>query len=389
MLLKELALTNFRSYEQMNIEFPPGLVLLHGSNAQGKSNLLEAVCYLALARSPRTRSDGEVVNWLAKSQPQPFVRIWGRVQKGERLQELEVRILGAPGEVEGSMSWRKRIAVDGVPGPVAALLGNLRLVLFRPQDLELVDGGPSLRRRYMDMVLCQLDLSYYRSLRGYNRVLYRRNHLLRQLRGRSSGQESMDFWDQKLAEQGAFLMERRRWALWRIDDLLGGIHSTLTGDGQQLNLHYQPSLRVCKDEVEAGPGLKETTDYFMEELRELREKEVRQGVTLVGPHRDDFGFTVGDVDLRLYGSRGQQRMAALSLKMAELELVREETGERPLLLLDDVMSELDPQRRCDLGAMVRSQKQAILTTTDLTHCPAELVEGASVFLVENSQVIPQ
>ncbi len=389
MLLRELALTNFRNYVRLNIEFPPGLILLHGGNAQGKSNLLEAICYLALARSPRARSDGEVVNWLAKSQPQPFARMWGRIQKGEQFQELEVKVLGAPGGIETPGSWRKQIAVDGVMGPAATLLGKLRLVLFRPQDLELVDGGPSLRRRYMDMVLCQLDPSYYRSLRGYNRVLFRRNHLLRQLRGRPSGRDSLAFWDQKLTEQGAYLMERRRWALCRINDLVGGIHATLTGDGEQLHLHYQPSLQVFKAESEADLGLEDVVNSFLDKLNELREEEIRHGVTLVGPHRDDFGFTTDGADLRLYGSRGQQRMAALSLKLAELGLVQAETGERPLLLLDDVMSELDPRRRCDLGTIVRSQEQAILTTTDLTYCPDGMARDATVFLVENSQIIPQ
>ncbi len=400
MRLKHLTLMNFRNYSRLQLAFPKPLTLLQGENAQGKSNLLEAIYMLATSRSPRAGSDRELINWLAEEDVQPYARIDAEVERADRTERIEITILRNNQGANGP-AIRKQIRINGVNRRAMDLLGHLNVVLFVPQDVDLVAGSPSVRRRYLDITLCQINRKYCRALSQYNRVVVQRSHLLRQIRERGGSPEQLGYWNDALTEHGAEIIAWRRTSLSLLDQLARAVHHDLTGGGERLQLRYTPSLTI----PDAQPGspdappepdsadVQAILDIFQARLSEIRQQEILQGVCLVGPHRDDLRFFVNDRDLNTYGSRGQQRTAALSLKMAEMRLMRLATGEHPVLLLDDVMSELDIPRRRYLLQTVDSAQQAILTTTDFRLFPQsflsaierlQVVEGRIQHLPQNS-----
>ena len=397
MYLESLSLTNFRNYVRLELELPPHGIVLKGANAQGKTNLLEAIYYLAMASSPLADADRQLVNWLAAEDTLPHARVVGRVVKGEIKTLIEITLMQANNGTNGSL--RKGIRVNGVSRRVAELVGQLNVVLFLPQDISLVDGSPGRRRRYLNAMLCQTDPRYYRALQKYGQVVYQRNHLLKRLRDRRQDPEQLAFWNQQMTENGAYLIERRRWLIGRLNEIIADIHPALTGGDEHLRLDYRPGLDLAASGDENGQlalglheasqgeiGIPDIQQAFTEALRFMRGREIARGISLVGPHRDDLRFVVNGVDMGIYGSRGQQRTLALTVKLGEVEWLRQETGEMPVLLLDDVLSELDPDRRNYLIETLHRAQQVLVTATDIHGFPPEFLERATLYEVQGGRL---
>jgi DNA replication and repair protein RecF len=353
-------------------------MVLLGDNAQGKTNLLEAIYYLATSRSPYTSTDRELVNWLSLDQePLPYTRLVGRVVRGDNSVLVEITVSQ---QAENGSRYQKQVRLNGVNKRAMDLLGHLNVVLFVPEDVNLVSGSPSLRRRYLDVMLCQIDSHYCRTLAGFNQIVTQRNALLRDMGERGGDPAQLVFWNERLVEHGAHLITRRREAIDALDKLAQGIHGQLTDGAEHLHLRYVPSVdlgeprRVTVAEIQAA---------YQAQLQGLRQRETACGMTLAGPHRDEMRFMIEDIDAGVYGSRGQQRTAVLALKLAEVELMHQETGSYPVLLLDDVLSELDTHRRQFLLQRVADgQQQAIITTTDLQALPPVFLQGCRLWRVE-------
>jgi DNA replication and repair protein RecF len=380
MRVTRLTLHNFRNYVRLDLALPPGVSVLVGDNAQGKTNLLEAIYYLATTRSPHAGSDREVVNWLtAEQEPLPYARLVGQVLRGANELAIEITLTQ---QANNGARYRKQIRLNGVAKRAMDLLGQLNVVLFLPEDIALVSGSPSGRRRYLDATLCQIDPVYCRSLARYNRIVTQRNALLRDLRERGGDHAQLGYWDEQLVEHGTTLVSRRWQAVVALDELARGVHDEITGKGEQLRLRYESSV-----EVEDSAGRDTVSTRFHDQLQALRRREVAAGMTLVGPHRDEMRFVVDGIDAGVYGSRGQQRTAALALKMAEVEMMRTETGEHPVLLLDDVLSELDEHRRGFLlHSLENGTEQAIITTTDLQALPDSFLQVCHLWRVRMGQL---
>lgn len=376
MRLTHLALHNFRNYVRLDLDLRSGVTVLLGDNAQGKTNLLEAIYYLATSRSPQAGADRELVNWLATEQePLPYARLVGRVARdaGEMAIEITLTQQGNNGT-----RYRKQIRLNGVAKRAMDLLGQLNVVLFVPEDIALVFGSPSRRRRYLDATLCQIDPPYCRALSRYNQIVTQRNALLRDLRERGGDPAQLTFWNERLVEHGAYLVARRREALAALGKLARAVHNELTDGVEQLHLRYEPSV-----ELDGQASADAIGEAFQAQLQTLCRREIAAGVTLVGPHRDEVRFLINDMDAGVYGSRGQQRTAALALKLAEVDLMQHETGECPVLLLDDVLSELDAHRRSFLlHALDDGPQQAIVTTTDLHVLPGTFLQRCQLWRVE-------
>jgi len=358
---------------------------LHGENAQGKTNLLEAIYYLATSRSPQTVSDRELINWIAdKQDPAPYARLATEVARGARVRQVDIALQKEPVGAHAAQRFRlrKQIRVDQAARRALDLVGQINVVLFRPQDVDLVDGSPGGRRRYLDVTLCQVDSNYCRSLSRYNRVLSERNALLKQWHERRVDPDEMAYWDQQLVRYGVTVVTARRKAVGELGQRAGELHYQLSGGKERLTLIYQPSF---------DPGDEEDTPAlqaaYQAELKRHRADETARGVTLVGPHRDELRFLVnGEIDLGIYGSRGQQRTAVIALKLAEVAWMRQRTGEWPILLLDEVLAELDVHRRNFLLAQVNGIEQTLITTTDPHLFDPAFLDGTWLLQVEGGRV---
>jgi DNA replication and repair protein RecF len=267
----------------------------------------------------------------------------------------------------------KRLRLNGSPKRAVDFVGQVKVVGFSPEDLELIAGSPSLRRRYLDVLLAQVDPRYYRALSRYNKVLVQRNHLLRLIAGRQDDPAQLQFWNDELVTNGAYMTTARQTAVQSLTQQAASVHRELTGGLETLLVIYRQS-------VPTGEG--EVAERFHHALKRCHHRELHQGVSLVGPHRDDLAFLANGVDMHTYGSRGQQRTVALSLKLAEVATVRTMSGEEPILLLDDVMSELDPARRAWLLASIAPGQQVILTATETEHFTPEFLMQAAVYQVK-------
>ena len=380
MYLQHLSLTNFRNYVRLNLDLPASTIVLQGANAQGKTNLLEAIYYLATSRSPHTTTDRQLINWLADEEPLPHARLVAEAVKGDAIHRVEITLLKRSSA--NGVRLQKEIRINGVSRRAMDLLGVINVVLFRPQDVELAAGPPSRRRQYLDATLCQVNPAYCETLRSYNHVLEQRNALLRNLRerARAAGDELV-FWDDRLVADGAQIVATRQAAIAELERLAQPVHRALSGGKETLRLRYVPSfdpthepdaayqMPLAFDEAVGAKELPPLTasqveTAFRAHLRRTQREEIARGMTLLGPHRDDFRFEANGVDLRTYGSRGQQRTAVLALKLAETQFMLQATGHQPILLLDEVMAELDSHRQRHLLQAVDGVQQAVLTTTD-------------------------
>jgi DNA replication and repair protein RecF len=389
--LERISLTNFRNFIQLELVLPMSTVLLVGDNAQGKTNFLEAIYYLATTRSPRAGSERELINWGVQEEELPFARLEGVIHRGEERHRVEMTIAPAGGGRGGS--YRRRIQLDGRALRALDFLGTFNVVLFLPEELSLVGGSPRLRRRYLDATICGLDAAYCRALLRYRRILAHRNRLLRRLRDGRTDPGQLPFWDQKLSQEGVQITLGRERAIRKLNQFLGLVHPRLAGSGVEMSLSYECSVTAGDREGHqmalGGEGEWETgrlEELYHKRLEEERPRELELGATRVGPHRDDFRFSELGIDLGIYGSRGQQRRAVVSMKLAEVELVRQRAGYEPILLLDDVMSELDPEHRGFLAAALQAPGQAIITTTDTGVFPPAFLEQATLLRIENAQI---
>jgi len=378
--LQHLSLFNFRNYTRLDLDLPARTIVLQGANAQGKTNLLEAIYYLATSRSPHTTTDRQLISWLADEEPLPHARLVAEVVKGDTIYRVEITLMKRV--AANGVRLQKEIRINGVSRQAMDLLGVANVVLFRPQDVEVADGPPSRRRQYLDATLCQVNRSYCKVLRDYNHVIEQRNALLRSLRERArAASEELLFWDEKLIADGAQLIVARQAALAELEHLAQPVHRLLSGSTETLRLRYVPNFDPTREpdtahqmamdlDIPAGTGelppltSSQVVSAFRARLRQVQRDEIARGMTLLGPQRDDFRFEANGVDLRTYGSRGQQRTAVLALKLAETQFMLQETGHQPILLLDEVMAELDGYRQRHLLQTVDGVQQAVLTTTD-------------------------
>lgn len=373
MHLNSLSLTNFRNYSRLDLEFPPGVVVLQGENAQGKTNLLEAIHILATTRSPRAGTDRELMNWMAFEDVLPYARIVAKVRRGSGYSQIEM----TASTRENDSGIVKKFKINGAAKRAFDVIGYLTVVLFSPLDIDLIAGSPSERRRFLDIMNSQVDHGYLRSLQQYNRVLAQRNALLRLIREGQANIDQLDYWNEQLVQHGAAIITARRTSVTILDELIGAIHPEITGRQETLRINYISNAATSNDDVSA---------QFHRALRAISQREAAQGVSLVGPHRDDLAYTTNDADTAVYGSRGQQRTAALALKLAETEYIHQKTGEYPVLLLDDVMSELDYRRRRQVVATIKPGQQVIITATDLEDFEPSFLSRVHLYRVKAGSI---
>ncbi len=397
MFVRHLSLTNFRNYARLELELPSSIVVVRGDNAQGKSNLLEAIYLLATSRSPRTTRERELINWDAFKDDLPTCRVVADVERAQGRSKLEIAVMSKPGqEVAGILSpmlsdsraagVQKRIRVNSVVRRAVDLVGQVNVVMFTAEDIDLVAGEPALRRRYLDIANSQVDRNYLLQLQHYSRVLEHRNQLLRMIGEGRAKQDELAFWDDGLVKSGAYIMLERARTVAMLNNLAQEIHPALSGRREDLKLAYLKSI----DKGMPGNGwtLEEIGRDFARALLEVRGREIAQGVSLAGPHRDDVRFLVNGADIAVFGSRGQQRTVALSLRLAECRFMLDRVKDSPALLLDDVMSELDAERRRSLLDAVEGYNQVLVTATHLDDISQRVMEKASLFNVVSGNVEP-
>jgi len=374
LFLSNVSLFDFRNYAELDLALERSATVLFGGNAQGKTNLLEAVALSALTRSPRTQQASELVRF-----GQPAARVTCQVQGDAGPTELEVRV--SMTQLPETTRATKRFSVNGRARPSSDMLGTLRVVLFWPDDLQLIKGPGEGRRRFLNTLLSQLDRSHARELNRYQHLLEQRNALLRAVRDGRQPVGDLDYWTANLALAGAAIMVDRQRRLLEIQPVAAAFHRELTDDQERLDLRYRPAgARIGEAPIEL------VAQQLQAAMADSRDEEIARGQTAVGPQRDDVEVWLDDREARLYASQGQQRTAVLSLKLAELHYLAEATGEQPVLLLDDVMSELDPARRERLLAALEPGPQALITAADLHDLPKSIVDRAAVFRVEGGSV---
>ncbi len=355
-------MVNFRNYPDDAVFLSPGLNIVVGDNAQGKTNLIEAISFAVTGSSPRTPNDGEVVRW-----GQDFTRTEARVSLDGGSGERAVAVGYAPGQ-------KKRLTVDGAPAPsltsYAAGGAGVRVVTFFPDDIRVVKGAPADRREFLDGLLSTLRPSYARAVIEYAKAVQQRNQLLRRIRDGFSSERTLSTWDRKVVELGETVLKGREAAIGPLEEYFGASLRALYGS-EKAEIRYSYSA---------------TLDGYAETLRGAHSADIERGTTSVGPHRDDFGVVLGGVDLTTYGSQGQQRLATLALEFAARDHIRGETGEDPILLFDDVMSELDERRREYLAGYFLDSTQAVITTTNLEYFDEEILERSHVVRISGGAV---
>ena len=363
MRLRRLRLRNHRNYEQLELSPGSGINVFIGPNGQGKTNLLEAVAMLALSSSPRARREVELVGPVG-----PASRIEAEVETGDTRRELVIAL-----EVEAGRA-RRTIEVDGARRRAIDLPGNFRVTLFWPDDLGLVKGGPELRRRFLNQMLVQVEPGYARALAGLRRVLEQRNNLLKRMAsgdgGQNMGQDMLDPWNHELVKVGGEIVDARAKAVRDLEPEAARCHARIAA-GERLEISYE------------GPP-----ENLAEAVNNSLAEDLRRGTTSVGPHRDDLKVMLDGQEARSYASQGQQRTAVVSLKLAEAALIGQRAGERPVLLLDDVLSELDGERRAALLEEVGSGGQVIVTSVEAGPFPPELIAKAMVWTVNSGRIEP-
>lgn len=334
MIIQSIELQNYRNYPQLSLKFHSGINIFYGDNAQGKTNILEAVYLCGTNKSHKGSKDREII---AFGQDEAHIKMYTEKNGVENRIDMHLK----KGKSKG-------IAINGVPiHKVSELFGMVNIVFFSPEDLQIIKNGPSQRRKFIDLELCQLDKLYMYHLVNYNRSLLQRNQLLKQTG--SDILSVMEIWEEQLAAFGEQLIQRREAFVEQLNPMLTKIHRTLTGGREQLTMAYEPDIQA---------------QQLRQALCSNRDREWRQKTTLSGPHRDDIRFMINGIDIRTFGSQGQQRTAALSLKLAEIELVKQQVKEPPVLLLDDVLSELDSNRQTYLLDSMKGI-QTMITCTGL------------------------
>ena len=397
MYLKHLSLENFRNFTRLEVDVPRRAVLLVGANAQGKTSVLEAIYFLATFASFQTHADRQLVNFIEGRKPLAVGRIIGEYTRGAKGHKLEVRLILEPVGINGQR-LRKEVLLDDVKRGMNDVVGHFNAVLFIPQMSQILEGGPDERRRYLNLTLAQTIPHYAATLGEYARALDQRNALLKMLGERGGDAGQLDVWDETLVHAGAQIIFWRIQAIRELELQATRAHHRLTRGKEVLRLAYDPAydplprpngqfaLQIDTPVDRSALKVEEIERGFAERLKQLRTEEIARGVTTVGPQRDDMRFLANQIDLGDYGSRGQIRTALLSLKLAEVSWIKERTGQWPVILLDEVMAELDIQRRADLLAAVEETEQSVLTTTDLNLYTPEFVENSTRWEVKAGEI---
>lgn len=357
MIIKSLELDHFRNYDSLSMTFDSGTNILYGDNAQGKTNILEAIYLSATTKSHKGSKDRDIVNFVAE---EAHIRTYIEKDGLENRVDMHLR-----------KNKSKGIAINGQKIKKAAdLLGLLNVVFFSPEDLSIIKNGPAERRRFVDMELCQLDSFYLYNLNNYNKIVNQRNKLLKELYYNPGLKDTLSIWDSQLLSYGSKIIERRIEFVEQLNDIIYEIHRKLSGNKEELRICYEPDV---------------TLEEYEQKLQSGQERDIRLKQTSTGPHRDDFSFLAGNIDIRKFGSQGQQRTAALSLKLSEIELVKKITRDTPVLLLDDVLSELDSNRQNYLLNSI-GDIQTIITCTGLEEFVNNRFEINRIYRVSNATV---
>lgn len=385
--ISRLSLTGFRNHTNTELELRPGLTLFQGQNGHGKSNLLEAAYMLAIAKSPRSSHERELVNW-SLAETGGHMQILGVGRDGDTTIQAQIDVdVTAAGTPKGAPGFRKGLRVNGIKRSAIDFVGNLNIVFFEADDLEIVYGSPGRRRRYLDILISQSNPAYLKSLQRYGQVVTQRNQLLRRIRDGVSEENELLFWDERLAYEGARVTDARRRSIDGLNDHAVPAHSELT-DGDKLELRYLPRITASSsDRPDVGSMTAEMIEQEVKQaLPALRRREIAQGVTAIGPHRDDLEIRLNDQSAGQFASRGQARTIALSLKLAEAVFVTQSTGRTPVLALDDILSELDPKRRELVLEAAIKHEQVLLTSTEPGIVPEPFLKTADIYTVMNGRV---
>lgn len=357
MVIKSLKLKNYRNYDLEQLNFDPATNILYGDNAQGKTNILEAIYISGTSKSHKGSRDRELIRF---GQQEAHIRTV--VEKDEREFQIDIHL---------KKNKAKGIAINRIPIKKASdLFGILHIIFFSPEDLNMIKNGPAERRKFLDVELCQLDKIYLSDLSNYNKALNQRNQLLKDIYFRPDLKDTLPVWDMQLLKYGKSIIQRRRQFVEEIGGIAAGIHHKISGGREELHLRYEPNIEDI---------------FFEDELIRAKEKDLKTGQTSVGPHRDDLKISVGDIDMRRFGSQGQQRTCALSLKLSEIQLVERTIHDTPVLLLDDVLSELDKNRQNYLLDNI-NDTQTMITCTGLDEFVKNRFSLHSVFEVIDGKV---
>ena len=365
MILTELRLHNFRNYQDLTVHFAPGINVLIGRNAQGKTNMLEAIYALSLTRSHRTSNDRELINWQQQS-----ASTSGVVQKATGKVPLELQF---------TKNGKKAKVNHLEQARLGQYVGQLNTILFAPEDLSLVKGAPAVRRRFMDMEFSQMSSKYLYDASQFRTLLRQRNKYLKQLKyGQQHDRVLLTVLSDQLAAYGAEVIVARHHFLQHLEKWAADLHYQISLNQEKLHLAYVTQVKV-DDETTVDQAYHE----LLKQYTDNQEREIDQGTTMYGPQRDDIRFMVNGKNIQAFGSQGQQRTTALSVKLAEIDLMKEQTGEYPLLLLDDVLSELDPVRQTHLLTAIQDKVQTFLTTTSLSDVARQLIKEPTIFEIKH------
>jgi len=382
MFLTHLSLTNFRAFSRLDIDMPRRILLLVGDNAQGKTSLLEAVYYFSTFTSIQSSSDRQAINFLALEEPIPVSRLVADFERDNHQHQIEIRlILEQNGNVNGQR-FRKEILVDGNKRSAYQAVGLFNAVILLPFMTRIIEGGPEERRKYLNYALAQVIPGYAKALSEYSQSLAQRNALLKQIAERNSDISQLNYWDTIIAEKGSILQYHRLKAIQEIELLANKIHRSLTDDREILQCSFLPALNFNNSQNNDSLLDKNKSEFqqiFLDSLKSKQKEEILRGVTTIGPHRDELRFIVNDLDMGDFGSRGQIRTTMLALKLAELEWMKNKTGEKPVLLLDETLAELDQKRREKLLQTIIEGDQTILTTTDMKLFNRDFSDHATIW----------
>ncbi|WP_027964588.1 DNA replication/repair protein RecF [Halalkalibacillus halophilus] len=368
MQIQQLTLTNYRNYEKISLQFDRQINVIIGENAQGKTNLMEAIYVLAFTKSHRTSKDKELIKWDAE-----YGKIEGSIFKRNRTFPLDVIFSHKGKKAKFNHIEQKRLS---------DYIGSLNVVMFAPEDLYLVKGSPQERRKFIDMEIGQIQPVYIYHLGQYQKILKQRNALLKDLMRKQSPDLTMlHVLTEQLIEHASIVLERRFLFLRKLRDWASEIHKGISRELEKLEIHYDSSMEVLED-----MSLETIKETFQTSFEAKEKREIERGTTLIGPHRDDLLFYVNGRNVQTYGSQGQQRTTALSLKLAEIELIYQEVGEYPVLLLDDVLSELDHHRQSHLLNTIQGRVQTFVTTTSVDGIAHETLEEADIFTVSDGKL---
>jgi DNA replication and repair protein RecF len=369
MYITELELRNYRNYDTLNMTFENKVNVILGENAQGKTNVMESIFVLAMAKSHRTSNDKDLIRW-----DEEYAKIKGRIQKYSSSVPMELVISKKGKKAKYNHIEQRKLS---------QYVGNMNVVMFAPEDLHLVKGSPQVRRRFIDMEIGQVSPVYLYDIGQYQKILQQRNHYLKQLQLRKATDDTMlEVLTEQFTQVSAKIIQKRFEFVKMLEEWAKPIHTGISRGLETLEIVYKPSLDVS-DELDWSTMIKR----FEEKFALIKKREIERGVTLVGPHRDDLQFLVNERDIHTFGSQGQQRTTALSVKLAEIELIHSEIGEYPILLLDDVLSELDDYRQSHLLNTIQGKVQTFVTTTSIDGIDHQTLKEASTYSVEAGHML--